>query len=141
MKRLKAAVEGKLSAKLERPGHAGAFRLHLHRLPDEDTFGFGAAASAGKSEGGKKSELKSSAPLPAGNKRLVLTDILYHTFVCSFCFCFEPRCLHLAQFPSFFPSFFLAFFPSFRSHTHTCTHPPLPPICAAGSRLKETGSH
>lgn len=66
MKRLKAVAEGKLSAKLERPGHAGAFRLHLHRLPDEDTFGFGAAASTGKSEGGKKERVEKFSPAPCG---------------------------------------------------------------------------
>lgn len=42
------------SAKVERPGDAEAFRLHLDRLPDEDAFRFRAAMIAEKSEGGKR---------------------------------------------------------------------------------------
>lgn len=80
-----------------------------------------------------KERVEKFSLLPAGDKRRALTDILYHIFLHSFLFSFcakLPWSCSLSLSPSL--PFFLSFF-SFTSRFLS--------ICAAGTRLKRTGSH
>ena len=104
---------GKPNSRLQKP--VGDITTHLFRSQlDLDAFLHLNRAKHRESERGKKQVEKFSS-LPAGNKRLVLTHILYHISVCSFSlFSFS------AELPSFslilkftFRSFVLSFFCSF----------------------------
>ena len=78
-----------------------------------------------------KERVEKFSLLPAGDKRRALTDILYYIFLYSFLFSFCAKLPWSSSLSLFFS--FSSLILSFTSR--------FPFICAAGSRLKRTGSH